>query len=200
MINKYINNNSRHTLIMLHGSGGNEIEMLQLGKRINPHFNILSIRGNVNEGGMNRFFKRFGIGLYDLDSYVSETTNLNNAIIKYSKQYNFDLEKSFVIGFSNGANIALGLIQEYPDLLNKYILLSPDYINKNKGFGNLTNIKILMSSSQVDPYTSYETILKLEKLLKEKGASVSNFEVPGHVITNELLNKVQLFVKDNCGL
>ncbi|HKL61090.1 MAG TPA: hypothetical protein VJY66_01775 [Acholeplasma sp.] len=195
MIYNYINNNSPHTLIMLHGTGGNEIEMSQFGKKINPHFNILSLRGNVSEGGMNRFFKRLGMGIYDLDSYVSETRNLNNAIIKYSNQFNFELGKSFVIGFSNGANIALGLIQEYPTLLSTYILLSPDYINKNKGFKNLTNMNILISSSRNDPYTSYDAILKLENNLKEKGALVSTFEVPGHVITNELLSEVQLFVK-----
>lgn len=200
MINQYINNGSPYTLIMLHGTGGNEIEMLQFGKRINNEFNILSIRGNINEGGMNRFFKRFSMGLYDLDSYTDEVGNLKNAIIKYSKQYKFDLEKSIAIGFSNGANIALGLIQEYPNLLNKYVLLSPDYINKNKGFNNLENIIVLMSTSKNDPYTNYETILKLEEKLKEKGATIYNFEVPGHVITKELLNKVQLFVKDNINL
>lgn len=185
---------------MLHGTGGSEVQMAEFGKRINSNLNILSIRGNINEDGMNRFFRRFGIGEYDLENYIFETNNLNDAIIKYSHEYQFDLTKSFVVGFSNGANIALGLLQEHPETLNNYILLSPDFINKNKGFKNLDNKNVLMSSSRFDQYTTYEVIIHLEETLKLSGADVNNIDVPGHVITTELLKEVQEFIKDKSGL
>src|SRR5690554_3003746 len=196
----YINNNSDYTLIMLHGTGGNEVEMADFGKRINSNFNILSILGNINEGGMNRFFKRFGVGDYDIDNYLVEIKNLKDAIIESSFNYNFDLSKTFVIGFSNGANIALGLLQEYPETLNNYILLSPDYINKDKGFKDLTNKEVLMSSSKFDQYTSYDVIIHLEETLKDVGAKVINFDVPGHTINMELFKEVQNFIQEKSGL
>lgn len=187
----FINKNSKYTLIMLHGTGGTEEQMANFGKTLNDTFNILSIRGNISENGMNRYFKRYGMGSYDIDNYILETKNLNDSIIRYMNEYQLDLDKAVVTGFSNGANIALGLIQDYPKTINNYILLSPDHINKDKEFKDLSNINILMSSSKNDPFSSYETIVTLQKELIKKGAKLKNHLVPGHNITEDLVEEIK---------
>ncbi|HHW79170.1 MAG TPA: carboxylesterase [Acholeplasmataceae bacterium] len=188
MIHLYINNNSKNTLIMLHGTGADENDLIPLAKAIDSKANILSIRGNINEQGMNRFFKRFNIGSYDLNSFESETSMLAETIKNLSVKYNFNLNNTFVVGFSNGANIAQGLIQDYPNLVKYFGLLSPDYINIEKGIkNNIENNKIFISSAKDDPYTSFTKIEKLISDLETKGANVELYVGTGHRIDNHAL-------------
>lgn len=188
MIHLYINNNSKNTLIMLHGTGADENDLIPLAKAIDAKANILSIRGNINEQGMNRFFKRFNIGSYDLNSFESETSKLAETIKNLSIKYNFNLNNTFVVGFSNGANIAQGLIQDYPNLVKYFGLLSPDYINIDKGIkNNIENNKIFISSAKDDPYTSFTKIEKLISDLETKGANVELYVGTGHRIDNHAL-------------
>lgn len=191
----FINKNHPYTLIMLHGTGGNEEEMARFATSISSDLNILSIRGNINENGMFRYFKRFGMGLYDIENYIFETKNLNETITKLFKEYNLDLNKAIIVGFSNGANIALGLIQDYPQTINNYVLLSADYINKDKKFKKLDNLNVLISFSKNDPYANYDTIMNLQKELIKAGSNLTNHLVPGHIITEELLIDVRKFVE-----
>lgn len=184
----YINNNSDYTLIMLHGTGGSEEDMLGLAKRINENSNILSIRGNIVENGMKRFFKRFSVGVYDLENYKKETKNLIDNILKFSQKYKFKLEKATLVGFSNGANIALGIIQENP-ILNNYILYSPDYINKDKDFPVLTNKNIFISTAKDDPYVNFSNMETLIKRLKDNNANLKVYMSSGHQINMNVLNE-----------
>src|SRR5690554_5739838 len=105
---KYINKENDKTLILLHGTGGNEDSLINLANFIDPEANLLGIRGNINENGLNRYFKRFNIGSYDLDSYHLEIENLYKTINTLKDKLNLNLDKTTIIGFSNGANIALG--------------------------------------------------------------------------------------------
>lgn len=193
----YLNKESKKTLLLLHGTGGNEYDLLQIANIIDNTANILSFRGNINENGMNRFFKRFGVGSYDLDSYVHETNNLKDEILKQVKKYNLDINNITVIGFSNGANIALGLIQEHPELLKNYALLSPDYINSKKGFKNQNNTNIFISTAENDPYVNFDNMIKLEELLKENNANVKKFLINGHQITTDVLRQLKNWYENN---
>lgn len=194
----YINKNSTDTLIMLHGTGGNEEQMLSLANLIDKDANILSIRGNVVEHGMNRFFKRDGIGLYNIENYKFETNNLIEAITNFSKEYKFDLEYATIVGFSNGANIALGIIQTNP-IINNFILYSPDYINKEEGFNNLEGKNIYISTAENDPYVNFENMETLINRLNDNKANVKVLKTSGHQINNKVLensidwyNKIKL--------
>ena len=191
----YLNKESKKTLLLLHGTGGNEYDLLQIANIIDNTANILSFRGNINENGMNRFFKRFGVGSYDLDSYVHETNNLKDEILKQVKKYNLDINNITVIGFSNGANIALGLI--HPELLKNYALLSPDYINSKKGFKNQNNTNIFISTAENDPYVNFDNMIKLEELLKENNANVKKFLINGHQITTDVLRQLKNWYENN---
>mgnify|MGYP001114867421 FL=1 len=191
----YINKNSSDTLIMLHGTGGNEEQMLSLANLIDKDANILSIRGNVVENGMNRFFKRDGIGLYNIENYKFETNNLIDAINNFSKEYKFKLEYATIVGFSNGANIALGIIQTNP-IINNYILYSPDYINKDEGFNNLEGKNIYISTAENDPYVNFENMETLINRLNDKHANVKVLKTSGHQINNKVLeNSIEWYKK-----
>jgi len=191
----YINKNSTDTLIMLHGTGGNEEQMLSLSNLIDKDANILSIRGNVVENGMNRFFKRDGIGLYNIENYKFETNNLIDAINNFSKEYKFKLEYSTIVGFSNGANIALGIIQTNP-IINNYILYSPDYINKDEGFNNLEGKNIYISTAENDPYVNFSNMETLINRLNDKHANVKVLKTSGHQINNKVLeNSIDWYKK-----
>ena len=194
----YINKNSSDTLIMLHGTGGNEEQMLSLANLIDKDANILSIRGNVVENGMNRFFKRDGIGLYNIENYKFETNNLIDAINNFSNEYKFKLDYATIVGFSNGANIALGIIQTNP-IINNYILYSPDYINKDEGFNNLKGKNIYISTAENDPYVNFSNMETLINRLNDNKANLKVLKTSGHQINNKVLensidwyNKIKL--------
>lgn len=189
MINIYINKNSNRTLIMLHGTGGNENDMIGLAKRIDKDANILSVRGRIVENGMNRYFKRHGIGSYDLESYQKETKHLIESLIGFSNEYNFSLENATMVGFSNGANIALGIIQTKP-IVKQYILFSPDYIDPSKDFDDLTNKKIFISTADDDPYVNYENMSLLIQRLTTNNCDLFVYKGTGHQITLEALSNV----------
>lgn len=179
----YHDNQSEQTLILLHGTGGDEYDLLDVAKYIDEDANILSLRGNIQEHGMNRFFKRIQVGVYDLENYQEETHHLIDAITRYSKQYGFSLEKAAIIGFSNGANIAIGLLQENP-IIKKYILLNPDFINPKRSFKDLKDVKIFMTNALNDPYVNKATF---KDLLARLGDVVTLHETPAHQITYEAL-------------
>lgn len=182
----YLNNNSKKTLILLHGTGGSEKEMLSLGSAIDASANILSIRGNIIENGMNRFFKRLAIGVYDIPNYKEETDNLIEAIKEFSKSYNFSLKETTIVGFSNGANIALGIIQTNP-IINNYILYSLDYINKEEDFANLNNVNIYISTADNDPYVNVINMNLLIERLLNAGANLEVIKTSGHQINSVVL-------------
>ena len=191
----YINKNSSDTLIMLHGTGGNEEQMLSLANLIDKDANILSIRGNVVENGMNRFFKRDGIGLYNIENYKFETNNLIDAINNFSKEYKFKLEYATIVGFSNGANIALGIIQTNP-IINNFILYSPDYINKEEGFNNLEGKNIYISTAENDPYVNFRNMETLINRLTDNQANLKVLKTSGHQINNKVLeNSIKWYKK-----
>lgn len=189
MIHIYKDKGSNKTLIMLHGTGGNEHQMIPLAERIDPTANILSIRGNINENGMNRYFRRFGMGSYDIENYLHETDILINTILNLSKEYNFDLENTTAIGFSNGANIALGVIQANPVVKN-YILLSPDYINKDRDFNNLDNKNIFISTADNDPYVNNLNMETLIMRLTNQNSNLKVIKTSGHEINNVVLSEL----------
>lgn len=189
MIHIYKDKGSNKTLIMLHGTGGNEHQMIPLAERIDPTANILSIRGNINENGMNRYFRRFKMGSYDIENYLHETDILINTILNLSKEYNFDLENTTAIGFSNGANIALGVIQTNPVVKN-YILLSPDYINKDRDFNNLDNKNIFISTADNDPYVNNLNMETLIMRLTNQNSNLKVIKTSGHEINNVVLSEL----------
>lgn len=194
MIHLFINKNSDKTIILLHGTGADEYDLLSVGELIDKEANLLSFRGDVNENGMNRFFKRFKIGSYDLVSYKEETKKLVNNIIELKEKYHLNLSKTSLVGFSNGANIGLGILQYYPEILNNYILYSPDFIDPKTSFKDLTNKKIFISTSKDDPYSNYLNLLNMFEMIKENNGLLKVNYVVGHQVTLEIIKESKDFI------
>jgi predicted esterase len=188
----YIDNHSKQTFLTLHGTGADENDLVPLVRFLNPTYNILSPRGNVSENGMNRFFKRYGMGNYDIDNLVLETSNLKLFIEQAILNYDLDSKQIVGLGFSNGANILESLIQLYGKVIHKIVLLSPVFLQPNVEFKNLEGLEIFVATSDLDPYVkNKENHLLIEKL-KDAGANVyvhhHNF---GHQITHAVLDDLK---------
>ncbi len=124
---KYIfrEGNSEQTLLLLHGTGGNEEDLLPLSDLIDPEANVLSVRGNVNENGMNRFFRRLAEGVFDEEDLIQRTNELNHFLDEKSKEYGFDRNQIYAVGYSNGANIAGSLLYHFQNSLKRRHVVSP---------------------------------------------------------------------------
>src|SRR6476659_6247575 len=101
---------TKPTLLLLHGTGGNELDLLPLAGRIDDEANVLSVRGNVLENGMPRFFRRLAEGIFDEEDLIFRTKELNEFLDEAAKEYKFDRNNIVAIGYSNGANIAASLL------------------------------------------------------------------------------------------
>jgi phospholipase/carboxylesterase len=125
MIHIYQKGTNDKTLLLLHGTGGDEYDLLKIGKIIDDQANILSVRGNVKEGGMNRFFKRLRPGVFDLEDLEKRTIELYDLLDEASIKYGFDRNKVIAIGYSNRANITASILCTIKDALAGAILLRP---------------------------------------------------------------------------
>jgi phospholipase/carboxylesterase len=117
--------NAQNTLLLLHGTGGDENDLLPIAKYFGDNFNILSLRGNVSEGGMPRFFRRLGMGVFDEQDLAFRTDEMVHFIKGLAEKENFDANKIIALGYSNGANIAGSTLLQYPDFLAGAILYRP---------------------------------------------------------------------------
>src|SRR5689334_19570676 len=114
---RWVAGKSGRTLLLLHGTGGDENDLIPLGETIDPEANLLSVRGRVDENGSNRFFRRFAEGVFDYENMKSETAALATWLKEASASLGFDPEQVYAVGFSNGANMAASLLLTHPELL-----------------------------------------------------------------------------------
>jgi predicted esterase len=118
-------NSTAPTLLMLHGTGGDERDLLPLGAELWPGAGLLGVRGKVLEDGMPRFFRRFAEGVFDVEDLKSRTEELAQFIDAASERYEFSKKKLIAVGYSNGANMAASLILLHPHHLAAAILFRP---------------------------------------------------------------------------
>ena len=110
------------TLLVLHGTGGDETDLLLLANMIDPDAAILSPRGRTLENGMPRFFRRFAEGKFDIKDLKFRTAELADFVLLASKKYSFNLDSVVAVGYSNGANIAASLLLLRPETVSRAIL------------------------------------------------------------------------------
>ena len=122
---RFVPGKSSSTLLLLHGTGGNETDLIPLGHALDPQAALLSPRGKVLENGMPRFFRRLAEGVFDEKDLVHRTQELADFIERAALHYAFAADKMVAVGFSNGANIAASLLLRRPGVLRGAVLLSP---------------------------------------------------------------------------
>ena len=174
-------------LLLLHGTGGDENDLLGLGKMISPGSALLSPRGRVLEHGMPRFFRRLAEGVFDEDDVRRRALELGDFVADARQQYG--IAAPVAVGFSNGANIAAALLLLKPDVLAGAILLramvplsDPPKTDLLKP--ELGGKPILLLSGQSDPIVPATNSAKLAALLSEAGARVDHKVLPaGHQLS-----------------
>ena len=173
MLSKFINNNSKKTLVLFHGTGGNEDVLLPLARQVAPDFNYLSFRGDVVMGGLRRFCKvSDGNNVMDEEDMFERVPNILE-IVK-QKAERFGLEDMWVLGFSNGANTISAMLLNQETPFKKAILLRPMDITLDAPINDLKNIDILIHSGRFDDIIPMESSIALEHRLRSKNAIVEN--------------------------
>jgi phospholipase/carboxylesterase len=175
---------TRPPLLLLHGTGGNEGDLLPLADRVAPGAALLSLRGKVLEHGMPRFFRRLAEGVFDTEDLKRRTHELADFVEAARKTYG--IAKPVALGFSNGANIAAAMLLLRPEVLAGAVLIRPVAPLEPETPPNLKGVPVLMLSGGADPMSPPASRARLENLLREAGADVRHETVPaGHGLVAE---------------
>jgi phospholipase/carboxylesterase/glyoxalase family protein len=177
--------NRSKTLLLLHGTGGDENDLISIAKMLaHQNISILSPRGKVLENGMPRFFRRLAEGVFDIEDLKFRTNELADFVQNASKVYAFDARLALAIGFSNGANIAASMLLLRPEVLAGAILFRPMVPIVPDTLPYLSSRHILISAGLHDPIVPKQETNNLFDLLKQAGANVSlQWQNSGHEIT-----------------
>ena len=192
----------RATLLLLHGTGGDERDLLPLAPRLAPDFNVLSVRGNVLEGGLPRFFARLGPGVFDEADVKFRTHELAHFLGKVSRQEQFDLNQVVATGYSNGANIAGGLLLLYPDLLAGAVLWRPmQPLTQNVPTGPTQRAApVLLLTGTHDPTVRPAATDAYAALLTQRGFQLTRTDVPGgHQLTETDVTTAAAWLRQHFG-
>ena len=173
-----------NTLLLLHGTGGTEQDLLPLANMIDGKANILSVRGNVLENGMPRFFRRLSEGIFDEEDLLFRTKELNEFLKEASSHYGFNRNNVIAVGYSNGANIAGSLLFHYENSLKAAILYHPMVPRRGITLPDLTTIPVFIGAGKNDPICPAQETEDLKELLSNAGSPVELYwEYQGHQLT-----------------
>ena len=179
-------------LLLLHGTGGDETDMLPLGREIAPGSALLSPRGNVLEGDMPRFFRRFREGLFDEDDVRRRAKELAHFIAEARRAYG--VAEPVALGYSNGANIAAAVLLLHPKTLAGAILLRATAPLAEPPKPDLSGVPVMILSGRDDPIIPRSGAEKLALALAAAGARVERVELPaGHGLTRGDVERAKAF-------
>jgi phospholipase/carboxylesterase len=171
------------TLLLLHGTGGDENDLLPLGRMLDERAALLSPRGKVLENGMPRFFRRLSMGVFDEEDLVNRTHELASFVEEAASEYGLDPKRLFAVGFSNGANIAASLLLLHPDLLAGAVLLRAMTPFELETLPDLSGTPVYLAAGRSDQMIPPESTERLAELLREAGAEVTlDWQPGGHGI------------------
>jgi predicted esterase len=171
-------------LLLLHGTGGNEQDLLPLAEVLAPTAGVLSPRGKVLERGMPRFFRRLAEGVFDVDDLKFRTGELADFIHAAAAEYRFEVARLVAVGFSNGANIAASLLLLRPEVLKAGILFRAMVPLVPEPLPSLAGTRVLLSNGRQDPLVSPAETDRLAALLRQSGADITvTWQPGGHELT-----------------
>jgi phospholipase/carboxylesterase len=173
-------------LLLLHGTGGSEDDLVPLGRDLAPGAAILSPRGKVSEYGAARFFRRLAEGVFDQEDLVFRTHELADFVENASEEYGFDLSKLVAVGYSNGANIAASLMLLHPDLLRAAVLFRAMVPFEPEETPDLSGMRVFLSAGRRDRMIPPQNTERLAEILREAGADLDlRWRDTGHPLTYE---------------
>jgi predicted esterase len=185
------------TLLLLHGTGGDESDLLGLGRELCPGAALLGVRGKVLENGMPRFFRRFREGVFDVDDLMTRTNELAEFIDTAAEHYGFSKRHLVAVGYSNGANIAASLIFLHPHYLAAGVLFraqvpfTPDLVR------NFSELSVFLAGGMRDPIVPSDQTEQLAAILESGGADVSMFwHRGGHELGEDDIDAAMTWLRD----
>lgn len=187
---EYIYNENKKgapVFVLLHGTGGTERDLVPLAQALNSEFNVLGIRGNVKENGMNRYFKRLGEGNYDWEDLEFRGNELYEFIAEKSKDLDFKLEDVIFVGFSNGSNIAIQLMLQQEDKFKKAMLFAPLYPKDLEVKEDFSDVNVFLSLGKGDPIVPEAESERVIKMFEDRNADVTHVWINGHSLPQEAL-------------
>jgi phospholipase/carboxylesterase len=184
-IHEFVPGASSRTLLLLHGTGGNERDLISLGHELDPNAALLSPRGKVLENGMPRFFRRLAEGVFDLEDLKNRTNELADFVAAAAQHYRFAVDKVVAIGYSNGANIAASLLLLRPEVLSAAILFRAMVPLIPERQPNLSRVRVWIGAGTNDPIIPTSETKHLAELLHSAGADVTiRFFEASHNLTS----------------
>ncbi len=186
------------TLLLLHGTGGNENDLLELGRSLAPGANLLSPRGKISENGMPRFFRRLAEGVFDEADLIHRTHELAEFIAAAAKHYGFPPDKITAVGYSNGANIAAAMLLLRPGLLCRAVLLRAMVPLVPEEPADLTGTRIFLASGLGDPILPIDNARRLAAMFCKAGADLTFQEIQaGHQLTTAEIDSARAWLLEN---
>jgi phospholipase/carboxylesterase len=187
---------SHVTLLLLHGTGGDENDLLQLGEMVSHGAAMLSPRGRVLEGAMPRFFRRLREGVFDVSDLKARAAELAEFVVAARAAYRLGDGPVVAVGFSNGANIAGGLLLGHGGTLQGAALLRPMVPYEPEKPPRLSGVPVLIAAGDSDPYGTPDEIARLEAILAGGGAKVTTHREPsGHNLTRGDVDVVRAWLE-----
>lgn len=174
-------------IVLLHGTGADERNLIPVTNAIAPDATVLSIRGNVSENGMNRYFKRLGEGNYDVPDLMKRGQELYQFISEKAEEYQFELEDVVLLGFSNGSNIGINMLLLEDSKINKAMLYAPMYPVDLEDGPDLSDVKVLLSMGEYDPIVPKLESDRVISIFESRGAKVDQVWVNSHEINEKNL-------------
>src|SRR5207249_7527231 len=184
-IHEFVPGSSSRTLLLLHGTGGNERDLIPVGRALDPNASLLGPRGKVLENGMPRFFRRLAEGVFDLEDLKTRTNELADFVADAVRHYKLAADQVVGVGYSNGANIAASMLLLRPEIMHAAILframvpLVPDKMPE------LSSVQVWIGAGDQDPIIPPSEAQRLVELLRRAGAEVTiRFFNAGHGLTS----------------
>lgn len=165
-------NASKRVLLLLHGTGGDESDLLSLGRTLDPEAALLSPRGKVLENGAPRFFRRFAEGIFDEEDVIRRANELADFIRAAAVEYFFAIENVIAVGYSNGANIAAAMMLLRPEILREAILFRAMVALSEPPASDQKRTRILISNGAQDPIIAPKNGQRLAEIFRAAGAEV----------------------------
>jgi len=184
-VHEFVPGSSKRTLLLLHGTGGNERDLIPLGREIDPTAAILSPRGKVLENGMPRFFRRFAEGIFDEEDLKKRAHELADFVGAAAEHYEFAADQVVAVGYSNGGNIAASLLLLRPGTLRAAILFRAMVPLVPEKLPDLSLLRVWIGAGNQDPIIPTSETQRLDELLRNARADVTiRFFTAGHNLTN----------------
>ncbi len=184
-LHEFVPGDSTQTLLLLHGTGGNERDLLPLGRQLDPNASLLSPRGKVLENGNPRFFRRLAEGVFDLEDLKMRTNELADFVDAAVHHYKLDADQIVGVGYSNGANIAASMLLLRPEIMRAAILFRAMVPLIPENTPELSSVHVWIGAGDQDPIVPTSEVQQLVQVLRRANAEVTiRFFPAGHGLTN----------------